>query len=176
MLQISRHAELHHRMHLLGRADGRAGAQRREIALRPVGMLGERQRHVGRAVEDRAALALDQRQRLARLEALLQHHAAAVRHHVEQRVLAAEPPEERHGQPQPVALASRAGARRCSTCSRSARSAGAARPSASRSSRRCRGCRRRPSGRPPRCAASIAASVDIAAAREASRRTRSQSR
>ena len=70
----------------------------------PVGMLVQRLRHVGRAVEQRAALALDQRERLAGVEVLLQHDAAAVGEDVEQRVLAAEPPEERHREPQPVAL------------------------------------------------------------------------
>ena len=69
-----------------------------------VGMLVQGLRHVGRAVEHRAALALDQRERLAGVEVLLQHDAAGVRHDVEERVLAAEPPEERHGEPQPVAL------------------------------------------------------------------------
>ena len=38
-----------------------------------IGVLPQRPRHIGHAVIDAAALALDQRQRLAGLEALLQH-------------------------------------------------------------------------------------------------------
>ncbi len=70
----------------------------------PVGMLVQRLRHVRRAVEHGAALALDQLERRAGVEVLLQHDAAAVGEEVEERVLAAEAPEERHRQPQAVVL------------------------------------------------------------------------
>ena len=66
-------------------------------------MLLQRVHHVGRAVEDGAALGLDQPERLARVEVLLQHDAARVGHHREERVLAAEAPEERDREPEPVA-------------------------------------------------------------------------
>ena len=74
-----------------------------KIAPRPVGMLVQGLSHVGRPVEERAALALDQRQRLAGIEMLLEHDAAGVGQDVEQRVLATEPPEQRHREPEPVA-------------------------------------------------------------------------
>ena len=67
------------------------------------GWLLQRVHHVGRAVEDGAALGLDQPQRLAGVEVLLQHDAARVGHHREERVLAAEAPEERDREPEPVA-------------------------------------------------------------------------
>src|SRR5262249_24456027 len=57
-------AELDHAPYLLGRAHRAARAQAADIARRPIRMLGERLRHVGRAVEQSAALAFDQAQRL----------------------------------------------------------------------------------------------------------------
>ena len=69
------------------------------------GWLLQRVHHVGGAVEDGAALGLDQAQRLAGVEVLLQHDAAGVGHDREERVLAAEAPEERDREPEPVARA-----------------------------------------------------------------------
>ena len=97
------HAEVDQALDLLRRAQRRAGAKRGDVARRPLGMLLQRVHHVGRAVEDGAALGLDQPERAARVEVLLQHDAARVGHHREERVLAAETPEERDREPEPVA-------------------------------------------------------------------------
>src|SRR2546426_12387860 len=57
-------AQIHHHLHRRGRADGGARAERGEIAPGAVGMLGEGDRHVGRAVIDAAALPLHEGERL----------------------------------------------------------------------------------------------------------------
>ena len=75
------HAEIHHHLQRRRGPDGRAGAERREIAPRAVRMLREGERDVGRAVVDRAALALDQRQGGAWLEFFLKDDRASMRHH-----------------------------------------------------------------------------------------------
>jgi hypothetical protein len=81
---------------VLGEPDGEAGAHGVQPPSRPVGMLQDGARHVGHAVVDGAALALQQLQRLAGLEALLQHRAAAVGEDGGQRIGRAEGPEEGH--------------------------------------------------------------------------------
>ena len=68
-------------------------------------MLPERERHVGGAVVDRTPLALDEPERLARVEVLLEDHRAPVRQHREERVLTPKPPKEREAHPEPVRLA-----------------------------------------------------------------------
>ena len=105
MLQISVTPRSIRRLICSGRAERRAGAERGDVARQPLGVLLQRVHHVGRAVEDGAALGLDEPQRLAGVEALLQHDAARVGHHREERVLAAEAPEERDREPEPVARA-----------------------------------------------------------------------
>jgi hypothetical protein len=96
------HAEIHHHLHRRRRTDRGTGAERRQIAPRAFRMLGEGQRDIGRAVVNRAPLALDQRERRARLQRLLQHDRAAMGHHRQQRVRAAEAPEERDPHPHPI--------------------------------------------------------------------------
>ncbi len=95
-------AEVHHHLHGGGRADGRARAQRRQIAPRPIGVLRQRQRDIGRPVVHGAPLALDQRQRPARVELILEHDGAPVGHDREQRVQAPEAPEQRDSHPHAV--------------------------------------------------------------------------
>ena len=68
-------------------------------------MLQHRPRHIAHAVVDAAALALDQGQRLARLEALLQDNATAMGHDRRQRIGRAKRPEQRHGKPYPITRA-----------------------------------------------------------------------
>ena len=87
---------------VLRRTDGEAGAHRAQPAPGMIRMLQQGARHVGHAVVHAAALALDQGQRRARLERLLQHHATAMGHDRRHRVGRAERPEQRHRQPQPV--------------------------------------------------------------------------
>ena len=88
-----------------GRPMVRPGAHRVEPAPAAVGMLEHAARHVGHAVVDGAPLALEQLQGLARLEGLLQHHAAAVGQDGGERVGRAEGPEERYREPQAVGRA-----------------------------------------------------------------------
>ena len=66
-------------------------------------MLQQGPRHIAHAVIDAAALALDQRQSLSRLEALLQHDTTAMGHDRRHRIGRAERPEQRHREPQSVA-------------------------------------------------------------------------
>ena len=87
---------------VLRRTDGEAGAHRAQPAPGMIRMLQQGARHVGHAVVHAAALALDQGQRRARLERLLQHHATAMGHDRGHRVGRAERPEQRHRQPQPI--------------------------------------------------------------------------
>ena len=65
---------------VFGRADGEPGPHRAEAAPRVILMLQQGPRHVAHAVVDTATLMLYQRQSFSRLEALLQHDAAAMSH------------------------------------------------------------------------------------------------
>ena len=69
-----------------------------------VGVRLHGERHVRHGVEHGAAFALDQFQAARGIETVLQHDAAAMRHHREQRVGAAKTPEQRDDHEQPVLL------------------------------------------------------------------------
>ena len=87
---------------LLGRANHGTAAQGAEVACGPAWVLDQGLHHVGRAVHDRAMLALDQRQGFFGVKMLLQHDAGAVREHVRHGIDAAKTPKQGHGKPQPV--------------------------------------------------------------------------
>ena len=72
------HAQVNGALNLLGSADGDTTAQRLQVELRALRVLPQGLYDVGCAIENGAALALDQRQRLTGIKAFLQHHAAAV--------------------------------------------------------------------------------------------------
>ena len=95
-------AEIGEEADLLRGADGDPGAKRREPLRPEARVLGDRPHHVRGGVHHGAALALDEVDRLARLEPLLEDDGAGVGHEREESVLAAEAPEERYREPEPV--------------------------------------------------------------------------
>jgi hypothetical protein len=78
---------------VFGRADGEPGPHCTGAAPRVIFVLQQGPRHVAHAVVDAAALVLYQRQSFSRLEAFLQHSAAAMSHDRRQGVGRAERPE-----------------------------------------------------------------------------------
>ena len=98
-------AEVHDHLDGVWWANRGPGAERAQVDARPVRMLTERERHVGGAIVDRTLLALDEPERLARVEVLLEDHRAPVCHHREERVLTPKPPKKREAHPEPVRLA-----------------------------------------------------------------------
>src|SRR5262249_26989242 len=97
--------EVHDHLHGLWGTNSGPRSERAQVDVCPVRMLPERQRHIRSTIVDYTPLTLDKPKYLTHVEVLLEDHRAPVRHHCEERILTAKPPEEREAHPEPVHLA-----------------------------------------------------------------------
>ena len=90
-------------MNLFWGTQGYSGSQTGQARLVEPGQVDHGAYHVGRCVDDRTGFGLDEGYRLARVEVFLQYDGAGMRHQGEQGIFAAQPPEQRDREPDPVA-------------------------------------------------------------------------